>query len=582
MILHLASRRTHFRVSIGALALGFACLSSAQVGGGVGDFVSSNSGPDPFSGININTRVGANTFYGAGYNGTRATIANIEAGLPWNGHETLAHQTTRFFAPGFGGTQLGQTDRHATWVGAVLGGRLTGGGGEYQRGIAYGANLWAGAVATSWVGSPFTLSFSWSNNNAFLFPYKTAMVDGIGGQTADVINSSWGYSDPAGNSIFTRSIDGLIWQSHKVMTASAGNSGPGSNTIGGMASGYNVISVGATGTDTSSPSYNAVSNFSSRSPSSYSGPDGTASNARARIDIVAPGENFTLAYYGGATGGNQGGVADGGPNFYSANLAGTSFAAPTVAGSAGLIVDAGKALFGGGNSIDARVVKSVLQTSADKLAGWNNGQTVQGDGSILTTQALDFAQGAGQLNLSSAFNVYTTGTTDVAGLGGGSIKKTGWDFGKVTASAPNDYFFTDALLGGSTFTATLNWFVHREFTSINADGTMVAPDLKFSNLDLELYTITGGIFSTLVAKSDAAFINTEHFSILLPGTGMYGLRVNYLGARYDLSNDGASETYGLSWAGTAAPVPEPASMLALGAGLALAFRRRKARAGLKD
>lgn len=578
MIFNLHSRRIRFRVSFAAMAFGLACISAAQAGSGINDFVSSNGGGNPpFTGVNINNRVGANTFYSNGYDGTRAIISNIEAGLPWNGHETLTHQTTQFFAPGFGGSQLGQVDRHATWVGATIGGRLTGGGGEYQRGIAYGSTLWAGAIATSWSGSPYALSFNWSNNNAFLYPYKTAMVDGIGGQTTDVVNSSWGFTDPSGNSIFTRAIDGLIWQSHKIMTASAGNSGPGANTIGGPASGYNTISVGATGSDTSTPSYNSVSSFSSRSPSSYSGPDGTQANARARIDIVAPGQDFTLAFYGGATGGNQGGSITGGPNFYSGGLAGTSFAAPTVAGAAGLVVDAGKALFGGGNSIDGRVVKSVLQTSADKLSGWNNGQAVQGDGSILTTQALDFAQGAGQLNLTTAFNVYTTGTTDVSGTGGGSIKKTGWDFGTVTASAPNDYFFTDALLGGSAFTATLNWFVHREFTSINADGTMVAPDLKFSNLDLELYTVTGGVFTTLVAKSDAAFINTEHFSIFLPSTGMYGLRVNYLGSRYDLSNDGSMESYGLSWIGTAAPVPEPTSILALAGGLALAFRRRRAR-----
>lgn len=576
MISHLHKGRLRFRVGIATLALSLACLSAAQMGRG--DIVSSNAGVDPFSGININTRVGANTFYSGGYNGSRSIVANIEAGLPWNGHETLAHQVTRFWSPGFGGTQLGQDDRHATWVGSVIGGRLTGGGGEYQRGIAYGSELWAGAVATTWVGAPFTLSFNWSNNNAFLYPYKLAMLDGIQGRTADVINSSWGYSDPAGSSVQTRAIDGLIWQSHKVMTASAGNSGPGANTIGGMASGYNVISVGATGSDTSNPTYNSVSSFSSRSPSAYSGPDGSQAGARARIDIVAPGQDMTLAYYGGATGGNLGGVANGGPDFYSPGLAGTSFAAPTVAGGAALLVDAGKDKFGGGNSIDGRVIKSVLQTSADKLPGWNNGQAAQGDGSILTTQALDFAQGAGQMNLTRAYDVYTGGTTDVAGNAGGSIQKKGWDIGTVSASAANDYFFSDALLGGSTFTATLNWFVHREFTSITAGGTMTAPDLEFSNLDLELYTVTAGVFSTLVAKSDAAFINTEHFSLLLPTTGMYGLRVNYMGARYNLSNDPASEVYAMSWLGTAAPVPEPASILAMSGGLMLVLRRRRRKA----
>lgn len=566
-----SSGKKAVRLSFAAVAFGLACLSSAQ--SGVGNIVS--VGTTGFNGINLNTRIGANTFYSNGYDGTRAIIANIEAGLPWNGHETLTHQTTQFFASGFGGSQLGQTDRHATWVAQTIGGRVTVGGGEWQRGIAYGANLWAGAVATTWVGSPYSLSFNWSNNNAFLNPYQTAMINGIGGSTADVINSSWGFTDPAGSSVQTRAIDGLIWKSGKVMTASAGNSGPGTNSIGGMASGYNVIAVGASGSQATN--YNAVANFSSRSPSTYTGPDGTVSNARARIDIVAPGQDMTLAFYGGTTGGNTGGTNVAGNNLYSLGVAGTSFAAPTVAGAAGLLVDAGKDKFGGGGSIDTRVIKSVLQTSADQITGYNNGQAVQGDGSILTTQALDFAQGAGQLNLTRAYRVYTQGTTDVAGNGGGTIKEVGWDKGVVSQGTPNDYFFSGQLLGGTQLTATLNWLVHRDFTSITAGGTITAPDQEFSNLSLELYRASGNVLGALVARSDAQFINTEHFSLTLDQTGFYALRVNYLGSRYNLSGDPTNEIFGLSWEGTAAPVPEPASLLALAGGVGLMVRRRRAR-----
>ena len=51
-------------------------------------------------------------------------------------------------------------------------------------------------------------------------------------------------------------------------------------------------------------------------------------NIRPAVDIVAPGEELALAYYGGATGTNGGGVDDtgGANNYYLTNAAGTSFA----------------------------------------------------------------------------------------------------------------------------------------------------------------------------------------------------------------------------------------------------------------
>ena len=74
-------------------------------------------------------------------------------------------------------------------------------------------------------------------------------------------------------------------------------------------------------------------------------------SARGRVDISAPGDQLTLAYYGGTTGGNQapseGGTPNGGNNFFSFNTAGTSFAAPTVAGGLSLMVDAGRTQLGG-------------------------------------------------------------------------------------------------------------------------------------------------------------------------------------------------------------------------------------------
>ncbi len=79
-------------------------------------------------GVNINSRVGANAFYAAGYTGTRAIAANIEAGHVWNGHESLTHVNTFISGPTTIAAIQGNaaaTDRHATWVGQTIAGRTS-------------------------------------------------------------------------------------------------------------------------------------------------------------------------------------------------------------------------------------------------------------------------------------------------------------------------------------------------------------------------------------------------------------------------------------------------------------------------
>src|SRR6476620_1115892 len=100
-------------------------------------FPNPSRGPGPFTGaVYSNQVIGATRFYDAGYTGTRALMANIEAGYVWNGHETLNDigliPTT--------GTVLGEFDRHATVVGMIMaGGHIAGPGSAsptYQLGIA--------------------------------------------------------------------------------------------------------------------------------------------------------------------------------------------------------------------------------------------------------------------------------------------------------------------------------------------------------------------------------------------------------------------------------------------------------------
>src|SRR6185369_13911310 len=91
------------------------------------------------------------------------------------------------------------------------------------------------------------------------------------------------------------------------------------------------------------------------------------------------------------------------------------------------------------------------------------------NGVIVTTQALDYAVGAGALNLNRAYDQYLTGDTDLPGLTGGNVHGSGWDYGKVIAGSPNDYNFTMSLSAGEQLTATLDWMIHRDFNDATGD-----------------------------------------------------------------------------------------------------------------
>jgi subtilisin family serine protease len=511
-------------------------------------------------GFSVNNIVGANTFYNAGYTGTRSVVANVESGSVWNGHETLMSVNTFIKSPLpiFNGTQLGQYASHATSVGQTIAGQ---GGAEKQQGIAYGATLWSGSIATTMY---FDGSFEWSNNNAFVYPYLTAMQTGVGGRKADVVNSSWGFEGSAGNDQWSVALDGMVAKNHTVFVTSAGNKGDAPNTVHSPANGFNTLNVGALayGNDPNQYQYNQAIYFSSRSPSDVGTPAGVIPLARSAVDIAAPGEKLTLAEYGGAT------------NDYG-TMAGTSFAAPIVAGGAALVVDAGYANFNGGESIDGRVVKAVLMNSADKTLGWNNGQSVI-SGVVTTTQALDYSTGAGSLNLTKAFTQYLGGTTGGTGT---DVAEVGWKLGTVAGNSYIDYNILPQLLGGTTFTATLTWFANRSFLSVDADGIMSTADTALSHLELQLWRDVNGI-DTLIADSNALYNTSQHFSFLLGATGSYFLRVLNLGIYAEWGGGAEAEQFGLAWWGTAAPtaVPEPTSLVlgALAAPIVvLTSRRRK-------
>jgi hypothetical protein len=497
--------------------------------------------PPNWSGPLVNYLVGADSFYNAGIYGQSASAANVEAFHAWSGHETLTQVSEQFTGTG----ALGSLGDHATAVTSVIAGR--GNLWYHQAGIAFFADIKSGAIATVDYG-----------NGSFDFTTESLIstYSHFFGQV-DTINSSWGGGgDPTGSSFETVVLDGLALQNPRTtFVVAAGNSGPGANQVGGPANGYNSISVAALG---NANTFDQLASFSSGGPQDYWDPiRGTVSGVRAAVDVAAPGEDLVGAAY-----------VPGNPqnNLYYTGIAGTSFAAPIVTGGATLM-DSASRLYGlNDESRDARVIKSVLMTSADKISGWDNGQSLLG-GVVTTTQGLDYYSGAGSLDLHNTYTTYLTGTRDVAGLGGGNVNNIGWDYGALNSvGAHNDYVINQALQAGTMLTTTLDWFRNR---GTNGD------DSAFADLNLEVWDST---FTHRIARSVSQYNNTEHLYFSVPTTGNYGLRVTY---NQQMFGDVGATDYGLSWSGTPSAIqsiPEPGvGMLFLLGGVTIFATRRIAR-----
>jgi len=544
--------------------------------------------------FDLNAFLGANRYYAAGITGQNAITFNLEAGHFWNGHETLQHvatNPTNFVnaATTFGGGPIAPLyDRHATWVASLIGGRASASNPQLrQRGIAFGTDLRSAAIATQWVGNAYALGFDISGDT-YLAAYNAAYAG------AQVINSSYGYLDASGTFILTRYTDSLGYANPGTLhVVSAGNSGPGGNTVSGPGSGYNGLTVGALG---GANGFNAVAAFSSRGPQDFGFfVDGlgtfTTSGVRAAVDLTAPGEAITAAFYGGQTGGNNPGLTGSinlGSNAgaYSSEVSGTSFAAPLVAGGAALLASAARTLEPlASNAVAASsmVLKSLLLTGADKTAGWTNGQQLVSEGGdtfLRTTQALDWAAGAGRMNLDRSFDLQLSGQTDVVGTATGMLGEVaamGWDHGHARLGVFNDYLLPD-LLGGSSFTATLSWMRYVDDFTLD--------DLAQADLNLSLWLLDDdAAFSRLIARSASLYNTVEHLHFDLAETGRYGLRVEYLDNTFDLTtgtvwgNDANLQAYGLAWEATPAPGPLPVAGALAAFGWSRRLRRRLSAAG---
>jgi hypothetical protein len=536
-------------------------------------------------GFDLNAFLGANRYYGhpTPITGQNTIAFNLEAGHFWNGHETLAHvatNTTNFVnaadtwgpTPAEEGTISPLYDRHATWAAMLIGGRETQIDPEIrQQGLAPGTDLRSAAIATGWSGGAYALSFGISGST-----YITAFEGSFG--TADVVNSSYGYSDPNGTALATLFSDAMSFQNPRTLhVVSAGNDGSGdtANTVGAPGSGYNTLTVAALG---DANAFNTVASFSSRGPQNFGyynelGQVVTVAGVRAAVDIAAPGASITSAFYGGQNGGNNttlaGSINQGSnPDAYSAFINGTSFAAPIAAGGAALVASAAKTLTtlsGNPDAVRSLVTKALLLNGADKTTGWDNGQQLVTVGSaqyIETTQGLDWDVGTGRMNLNTTFDLQVNGQTDVAGTATGTlgpVVQSGWDYGNSIIGTDNNYVISEWLLGGTTFTASLAWMRAREWDSDTGNLFEIAQ----ADLNLSVWELDGGSnLTTLIARSASAYNTVEHVSFALPRSGFYGLRVEYAANTFDNTTGDVWGTtilpqeYAISWQA----VPEPGSV----------------------
>ncbi len=541
----------------------YGCPSLVLAEDGRSGVSSSLGGSTPLNGVNINRLLGADRFYDAGFTGAQAIVAAIEGTVPDLSHVTMSNVTERVYGTAVPNTYQVAHHNHPTAVSHAMSGNH----GPpptntvyHGHGIAYGAETWAGAIATSFQSNgDYNTDFASTAS-----PYSTMMVTGVGGRTADVINSSWWFDTSFGNRLDTIGTDGLANRSGKLLVHIAGNAGSNVSTVRGFGAGYNAITVGALEFGNPLIPYMSVAGFSGRGPNDVAFAletnvwTASQGQTRAAVDIVAPGRNLTLAR------------PTGGSNSYVSNLAGTSYAAPLVTGGAGLLIDAGKTLYGTSQAIDARVIKAVLLNSAEKLPDWDNGQSTSA-GHIVTTQSLDYAQGAGRMNLSNAFDQYVNladgglaTTADLPGVFPGvdaMVGSMGWDFAQVGIMSTNSYFLNQPLAGDSLFSATLAWFVDRNPGSL-ADFSGAGEE-HFANLELDVFQFDNLIDRNrirTVAQSISMFSVVEHLSFQIDAAGYYGIDVRFPSSHWNFVGSD-SEIYGLAWNGVAVPEPHSLAML---------------------
>jgi subtilisin family serine protease len=287
-----------------------------------------------------------------GATGEGVVIASIDSGVQYdhpalveqyrgnNGDGTFTHDYNFYDVEGFCGDTPCDRSTHGTHtVGTMVGDDGAGNqigvapGAEWIAVNYYGSSMDSVLLAGQWIVAPT----DWEGNNPD--PSKAP----------DIVNNSWG-RESADDPYYQDIVD--LWYAAGIIPVfAAGNSGPACGTVNSPGSYENVIAVGAY------ESSGTIADFSSR---------GSTVDGRVKPDVSAPGA----------------GVYSSVPGSHYGAQSGTSMAAPHVAGTIALMMEAEPALRGDFDLVYEMLTGSARHTEDDQCGGTDEANNVHGHGRI--------------------------------------------------------------------------------------------------------------------------------------------------------------------------------------------------------
>ncbi|WP_051703945.1 S8 family serine peptidase [Glycomyces sp. NRRL B-16210] len=354
-----------------------------------------------------------------GVTGEGVVIASIDSGVQYdhpalveqyrgnNGDGTFTHDYNFYDVEGGCGTAPCDRTNHGTHtVGTMVGDD----GAGNQIGVAPGAE-W---IAVNYYGSSMDsvlLAGQW-----IVAPTDWEGGDPDPSKAPDIVNNSWGRE--SANDPYYQDIVDLWYAAGIIPVFAAGNSGPVCESINSPGSYEKVIAVGAY------DSSGTIASFSSRGP----GLDG-----RVKPDVSAPGSGIRSSMPGNAYG----------------TQSGTSMAAPHVAGTIALMLEAEPDLRGDFDLVYEMLTGSARDTVDDRCGGTEEANYVHGYGRI---DALAAVQALPDGDSGSITGTVTD--PDGAPLEGATLVFEGAFDRRATTGADGTYTVSFALAGPHSATVT--------------------------------------------------------------------------------------------------------------------------------